>query len=129
MAKFNKPFPEELMLSCVNCFGGVYSKGIFNYTWHYKTKHFIFQFNDITLPKDGACKTVVEKIVKRTPWYQPNVLIYNKGWIFGHRSCEYRVQKDFDAMIFDFKEHQRKAEELTALREMKYKDVNDLINS
>lgn len=127
MAKFTKGFPEELMVSNINCFGGIYSKGIFSYTWHYKTPRYIFEFNNIN--KNGETTVHICKIVERKSWLQPNVLIYNNGWIFGYRSHEYRVQKDFDAMIQHFKDNKKNLEKAGLLKDMSYKKANDIINS
>ena len=126
MAKFTKGFPEELMIASINCVGGVYSKGIFSYTWHYKTPRYIFQFNDVS--KNGENITYINKIIERAPWYLPNTLIYNNGWIFGYRSHEYRVQKDFDEMIQYFKNHKKNLKKLGLIENMSYKKANEIIN-
>lgn len=130
MAKFTKGFPSALMTNSINCFGGVYSKGFFNYTWHYATPNYVFEFNDIEeYGKDE--KTYVCKIYRRNPWYKRNELIWDgEYWLNGSTvEDEILVQSQYEAMIKDFKDRQKYLEKMGMVEHLKYKDANEFINN
>lgn len=123
MVKFTSPFSIDLFLANLHCHKGFYRKGIFNYSWRYKTKGFIFQVDQI----NG--KMYVTKIIKRNGLFHLNETIYkNRSWVFGYRCCEYKVQQAFDAMMRTIKSKQKKNENMAKMTGLSYKEANEIIN-